>query len=78
MNSARTWRHAPHGETINSFLLTALTAMAEKVVTPSDTAFTIAVLSAHMVRPKETFSTLQPVTTWPEVASRAAPTANLE
>lgn len=35
-------------------------AMALKRLWPSDTAFTRAVLSAHIVNPYEAFSTLQP------------------
>jgi len=45
---------------------------------PAATAMNMAVRSAHMVRPYEAFSTLQPAYILPAALTTAAPTAYLE
>ncbi len=77
-NSAITWRHAPHGRTRLPFGPSATTAMEANCRIPWATALAMAARSAQIVRPKDAFSTLQPVTMEPFLPSRAAPTLNLE
>ena len=74
-NSANTCRQAPHGEIGTP--VSATTTTASIFLDPAAIAAPTATLSAHMLRPKERFSTLQPVNTLPP-ASRAAPTWNFE
>jgi NADH-quinone oxidoreductase subunit G len=74
--AAMTWRHAPQGLIGTS--VAATTAMRRNARWPAATADPIATRSAHMVRPKLRFSTLQPVKTVPSSHSRAAPTAKFE
>src|SRR3954447_18791004 len=76
LNSANTCRQAPHGIT-GSFECETI-ANKSNEVTPADNADPIATRSAHIVNPKEMFSTLQPANACPSAASNAAPTANPE
>ena len=46
--------------------------------TPAAAALNMATRSAHTVKPKEEFSTLQPVKMSPDFVNSAAPTLNLE
>ena len=75
-NSWRNCRHEPHGEEPSP--APAVTATAVNSRSPSLTALSAAVRSAHIQRPNEAFSTLHPWTTRPARVSSAAPTANSE
>jgi len=75
-NSAKTCRHAPHGITGSSESDTII--MAWNSLSPCCTAFPTQTRSAHIVSPKEIFSTLQPAKIRPETESKAAPTKNFE
>src|SRR3954453_14615427 len=76
LNSAMTWRHAPHGTAGVS--APAAIAIATNSRSPAATAAPMHTRSAHIVKPNEMFSTLTPVNTRPERVRRAAPTAKLE
>jgi len=58
-------------------LFDAAIAIVVNLVFPSLTAFTIAVRSAHIERPYELFSTLQPENMVPSSHRNAAPTLKL-
>src|SRR4029079_18205478 len=75
-NSKSTCRHAPHGMSAPSRLVTIARSVNSRA--PSETALTIAVRSAHHVMPKLAFSTLHPEKTRPSRARNAAPTRTLE
>ena len=64
--------HAPQGMIARGRLVAI--ASVVKSCEPSDTAFTSAVRSAHHVRPRLAFATLQPVKIRPSLARSAAPT----
>lgn len=70
-NSARTWRHAPHGAMGST--VSATTATAVMVLAPSEMALKTAVRSAQLVRPSVEFSIFAPVKIKPS-ARTAAPT----
>jgi|YelNatPaOPRAMG01_1025707.scaffolds.fasta_scaffold78282_2 hypothetical protein len=53
-------------------------AIATKSLFPSDMALNTATLSAHMLNPKDEFSTLQPVKISPPEVNKAAPTGKWE
>ncbi len=76
LNSASTCRHAPHGKTGSGKSVTI--AIAASSLSPPATAAATALRSAQIVRPSETFSTLQPVKIVPDFVSNAAPTENFE
>lgn len=58
-NSTINWRQAPHG-VAGSPVPSAQTAIVLKSLSPELIAFTNVVLSAHIERPNDAFSTLQP------------------
>ena len=74
LNSARTWRQAPHGETP----LRLTTAIAVNSRSPAATAAPTATRSAQIVRPNETFSTFTPWKIRPLAVRSAAPTGKFE
>jgi hypothetical protein len=71
-----TWRHAPQGLTKCSFI-SAQIAMLLKTFCPCEIALHIADLSAQIVKPYETFSTLHPSIISPSPHNNAAPTEKL-
>jgi hypothetical protein len=77
LNSAKTWRHAPHGGHGAADMPPA-TAMATGSKWPMETMPATALLSAQIVMPYEEFSTLQPKTTLPSDIKSAAPTLKRE
>lgn len=58
LTSLKNWRQAPQGDMNSGDLV--ITKQALNFLEPSLTAFTAAVRSAHILRPYEEFSTLQP------------------
>lgn len=59
LNSAKTCLQAPHGG-VNA-LLSATIQIFLRLISPSETALKIELLSAQLVKPYEAFSTLHPV-----------------
>lgn len=76
LNSAKTCLHAPHG---NAGVLPEEVIAIESIsLQPSETALKTAVLSAQLLKPYETFSTLHPLKIFPLDVIKAAPTLNFE
>src|SRR2546423_6593908 len=76
LNSARTCRQAPHGNA--GFLEFVTMPIATKSFSPAAIAAATADRSAQIVRPNDTFSTLQPLKIFPLLVLTAAPTVNFE
>ena len=74
--SISSWRQRPQGASGRPSAAVTLTATSR--ARPRATRADTRPHSAHRVRPKEAFSTLQPVTTWPSSHRPAAPTLRPE
>ena len=76
-NSLSAWRQAPQGE-VGVSEVGVDTATARNAVWPRETAANRALRSAQLLRPKDLFSTLVPVTMVPSAHRSAAPTGKWE